>query len=317
MLETLTVEDRERWPLFVYGSLRPSQLGHSQVAAFVARSRPAALAGYRLRIRDGLPMLMQSAGDEVRGDLLWPKGGAERALIAAADAFEPKELYRPCRVRVVPQLDQDDSDGVETAWTFLGRSPMKGASADWDYGVWSFEDDPLFDMALEAVATSFLAYLETGGGFWDTFIRLQGDFLTLCTILERYTSLASGASVTPTKRISALRHEGLASRALELASPPPLDVLDVRTVDTRYRVPGPKSFDAWYQVRSNLVHRGKNAMDDVRLLEAALVGLHDTLAHLLFLHKTKLGSGSCSGPAQMLLPHYRTARPQENASRPA
>ena len=40
--------------------------------------------------------------------------------------------------------------------------------------------------------------------------------------------------------------------------------------------------DAWYQVRSNLTHRGKaGGFHDFELLEKALVGLHDAMRHLL------------------------------------
>jgi hypothetical protein len=59
-------------------------------------------------------------------------------------------------------------------------------------------------------------------------------------------------------------------------------VFDSRDADQRYHAPGRKSFDAWYQVRSNLTHRGKaGGFHDFELVEKALVGLHDAMRHLL------------------------------------
>ena len=43
--------------LFVYGSLKPGELGYEQIARFVYEFQIAELDGYSLYVRDGLPLI--------------------------------------------------------------------------------------------------------------------------------------------------------------------------------------------------------------------------------------------------------------------
>lgn len=173
------------------------------------------------------------------------------------------------------------------ALAFIGRHVGKGHPVSLDRP-WSSADDPLFREGLNEIAR--LARHHLGNvrpmpadmdGFWAVFLPHQGLYLTLCTVLERYTALAFGHRLEVGERLKALKADPAARRAVEDASPPEVTVFDSRNPRTPLRVPGPQSFDAWYRVRSNLSHRGKAAYTDFELVERSVVGLHDTLRLLL------------------------------------
>jgi hypothetical protein len=80
-------------PLFAYGLLKPDELGYHRIATLVGRVEPALLRGTRLRVRDGLPLLVDDPDGHVEGVLLFPKSGKEAGFYQAVAAFEPARQY--------------------------------------------------------------------------------------------------------------------------------------------------------------------------------------------------------------------------------
>src|SRR6266568_2697040 len=80
-------------PLFAYGLLKPDELGHHRIATLVGRVEPALVRGARLRIRDGLPLLVDDPYGHVEGVLLFPRSGKEDGFYHAVVAFEPARQY--------------------------------------------------------------------------------------------------------------------------------------------------------------------------------------------------------------------------------
>src|SRR6266566_5871008 len=78
--------------------------------------------------------------------------------------------------------------------------------------------------------------------FWGQFLPLQGLYLVLCTVLERYTALVSGATKQPTQRIKDLRTDPEAAEAVREADPPSFEVFNGLDPRERVKAPGPKSF---------------------------------------------------------------------------
>ncbi len=138
-------------------------------------------------------------------------------------------------------------------------------------------------------------------GFWEDFLPLQGYYLALFSILERYTAFAFGPTLDTGERLRLIESDDRAQEAVQLADPPAIKVFDTRDGNGK-SVPGPRPFDAWYQVRNNLSHRGKAGFQDFELLERSVVGLHDTLSILLKMLPTR--DGSVSAEALRLRPEY-------------
>jgi gamma-glutamylcyclotransferase (GGCT)/AIG2-like uncharacterized protein YtfP len=266
----------ELTPHFVYGTLRPGELAHHQLSAHISRIEPATLGGYRLYVRDGLPFITAEEGHSVQGELLHP---ADAMLADKISAYEGTKLYYPqlAEVGVV--------DGRASAVVYIGRSPTKGNAAPVDRP-WSSAGDPLITDGLRVLGclgAEHFADPRRGPvpadmtGFWDRFIPLQGLYLSLASVLERYTALTVGPNVEPTARVVGMDADPDAQAAVRQAKPPPITVVRSDNLQKTLRAPGSKSWQAWYAVRSNLSHRGKSALTDFKLLERAIVGLHDAL----------------------------------------
>ncbi|MEU7779141.1 hypothetical protein [Micromonospora parva] len=241
---------------------------------------------------------------------------AERAdaLRRQVQEYEGKDLYIERRVRAKAETGRE----VE-AWVYVGRSPSSG-NPQLHEQQWSSADDPLFSGGLDGIFGIAKRHLETVRpmpadmkGFWDAFLPIQGLYLTLCTVLERYTALVFGPKLEPGKRLSRLQGDSATTAAVARADPPPIEVRDSRDPRKRARAPGQSSIGAWYQVRSNLSHRGKAAFTDFELVERSIVGLHDTLRHLLAsqLPLTDTGQRSFAGEDRMLRATYWQSRGAE------
>jgi gamma-glutamylcyclotransferase (GGCT)/AIG2-like uncharacterized protein YtfP len=267
-------------PLFAYGSLRPGQLAYRQIERYVAAKSEAELHDFTLYVRDGLPFAHESSGNRVLGQLITPRSDEAAQFWTVVDDYEPSDLYwrRDVTVRT--------TEAMLPAVAYLGRSITKGAPVAVGE-TWSAADDPLFGEGLRALRRLAQSHFETVqpmsadiAGFWEAFLPLQGLYMSLTSVLERFTAMAFGPKLKPGPRITRLRDLPEAQRAVEQADPPRIVVF--RSLDLKpYEAPGPKAFDAWYAVRSNLTHRGKADFHDFALVEKGLVGLHDTMRLLL------------------------------------
>ncbi|GAB3328539.1 gamma-glutamylcyclotransferase family protein [Micromonospora halotolerans] len=300
--------------IFVYGSLCRSELAHRQVEPCISGVERAELAGYGLYVRDGLPFITEVPGGSVRGDLLMPTAERADALRRRVQEYEGNDLYIERRVRA-----KAETGGEVDAWVYIGRSPRRG-NPQLQEQRWSSADDPLFNGGLDGIFGFAKRHFETVRpmpadmeGFWEAFLPIQGLYLTLCTVLERYTALVFGPRLEPGKRLSRLQAESATMAAVAEVNPPSIEVRDSRDPRERECAPGRSSFDAWYQVRSNLSHRGKAAFTDFVLVERSIVGLHDTLRHLLAsqLPLTHTARRSFAGDDRMLRPIYWQSRGPE------
>jgi hypothetical protein len=134
--------------------------------------------------------------------------------------------------------------------------------------------------------------------FWDRFVPLQGLYLVLCSVLERYTALRFGPALDPMRRITLLDGASDASAAARAVDPPAMEVSDTRNLE-RTSIEH-KPFETWYQVRNNLTHRGKGGFHDWVVVHDALVGLHDAL-RMLIASELPASSRGAFGSGEMML----------------
>lgn len=297
------VTESEELPLFVYGSLKPGELAHEQIATMVRESALARLDGYGLWVRDGLPFAATHTGESVPGYLLFPRQEATDEFYRVVRAYEGSELYSEQTVVV-----DTPSGGVE-ARAFIGRRASRGHPEAMVHGAWSVRTDPLFVFGLDAVHRSAVNLLpkvrelrpglvETAE-FWDAFVPLQGLYLVLSSVVERYATLRFGQSLPPTEKFAVLDRDPRARAAVEEARPPEFSVVDSRSANSP-RSTSRAPFTAWYQVRNNLTHRGKGGYHDIDLVRDAVIGLHDTMRHLIGAALTEPLRGTFTSPVRML-----------------
>ena len=243
-------------PFFAYGVFKPGELAFFQIKDLVAECSECSMRG-TLRIRDGLPIASPEDQGEIRGTLIKFRPALEDEAYRRIAELEPDNQYRWETVTL----------GLGKANFLAGRSPKKGSVHLDDE--WSGRNDPLFTVALDVVAET----LEQNRRFeWDLkpLFRLEMAYLLLWTSIERYASLRYHLGDKATKKVlnlagepafqAALRNyvsENEASekrKVFRADKPAECLVLDVDSPDDALLY--------YYQLRHNLVHRGKGVPSD-------------------------------------------------------
>jgi hypothetical protein len=280
-------------PLFAYGLLKPDELGYHRIAALVGRVEPALLRGVRLRIRDGLPLLVDDPDGYVEGVLLFPRSGKEEGFYRAVAAFEPARQYEQFTA-----IEAQSAAPRQLANVLRGRSPTKG-SEELDAPWWSSAHDPLLVEGLGVVrhdaerllGNGWLPALRRTGApptpdLFRRFFQLQAVYLLLWTIAERTAAFVIGPDVNATERLRRLERlpayrEAFTAAGVE-AGRPITGLRPAAQHPVGLREDGHGSLaDYWYTMRCTVAHRGKAAFRDVELVALAIIGLHDVLRRLL------------------------------------
>jgi len=239
-------------PFFAYGLFRPGQLAFFQLRELVSNvTDPVRIAG-SLLLRDGLPIIDSGGDGRVKGALVtfWSERTAE--AYDRISAMEPNNHYR---------WHEDQVNGT-SANVLVGRSPRKGSVACEDVE-WNGWNDPLFTVALDVVEET----LKSQTFDWDLkpLFRLQMAYLLLWSSIERYVSLRYHLGDKVNGKISHLAHESAFASSL---------ILHVKERREVYRADRPnekevldphspeKALNYFYQLRSNITHRGKGVVRD-------------------------------------------------------
>lgn len=296
-------------PLFVYGALQPGELAYGQVAAEVTRRRRAWLEGWDILVRDGLPILVKP-GSAANGWLL----SLTRDGYATVRRLESDDLYRWERVQV--RVD----DAMEEANVLIGRSPGRGG-AEAHGPHWSSADDPVLrfgPVTAAAMVTDLEEHHDILVGsspgedrrYWEPFFRLMAAYLLLWTVYERLTALMFGPRLEVMTRLSQLEGHDAFRRAFSVAKVRSgLVVHDSRDLDRIFiRPDGSRALRYWYQVRSNLSHRGKSAYRDSTIVYDAFVDAYNVLRLVIVELIPELGREWTSAGEELMFSHPSKAR---------
>ncbi|OLD62935.1 MAG: hypothetical protein AUI33_13275 [Ignavibacteria bacterium 13_1_40CM_2_61_4] len=140
---------------------------------------------------------------------------------------------------------------------------------------WDGKEDALLTVALEVVRDVFN---ENQKFAWDLkpLFRLQMAYLLLWSAIERYASLRYHLGVDVTKKIRQLAEEPSFQTALQQFVKQEKRVYRADRPKENYRLDptnSSESLDFYYQIRSNITHRGKAVPDDFDLLKDSLFQL--------------------------------------------
>jgi hypothetical protein len=250
-------------PFFAYGLFRPGQLAFFQLSEFVSKvADPAIIAG-SLLLRDGLPILDLAGDGSIRGALFEFRPDQAEDAYDRISAMEPDRHYRWNEIQVLGK----------SANVLVGRSPRKG-SVPCDTDEWNGWEDPLFTAALEVVAET----LNSQKFDWNLkpLFRLQMAYLLLWSSIERYVSLRYYLGDRVMGKILHLASEPAFAEGLLQYVKEPREVYRADQPDQREvldpRSPE-KSLNYYYQVRSNITHRGKGATLDHERVSSSLAEL--------------------------------------------
>lgn len=262
-------------PFFSYGLFRPGQIGYSRIQPFVSDAEPEWSVEGTLLERDGLP-LIDEGGELVPGWLIRLDPCKAIAAYESINAIEPDKLY------VWKTTDARRGDRSERANVLFGRKPRRG-SHHAEYPVWEGDKEPLFTTALVVIRRTIGQYREFRWDLEPTF-QLQMAYLLLWCAIERFVSfkfhlgdkavekvfrLADDPAFVASlrKRVSERRH------VFRTDDPDQKKVLDPNDAK--------KALGYYYQIRSNITHRGKSAVRDHEILLKSLAELIDIFEDVL------------------------------------
>ena len=291
-------------PWFVYGSLKPGELGYRRIETLVAESFPAQLDDWQLGLRDGLPAIKEKPSSAVKGFVLEAKPDEADALDTEISSFEYPITQNPRTykesIATVTTPDGQKLAVKVNAANHPNKSPLETISS----GTWSVSDDLLFRHALpvlydQAHQTEDVYPDSDIPEFWKTYMPLKGTFLNLWTVFERYVAFAQPAlqnlptedrgdreececkaGPKMTDHYLALHESDLGTRLLEYVQTLPKERIYLSNKvkrSARTHVP----WEQWYTVRNNAAHRGKTAIKDFRIVHNAARGLSEALIALI------------------------------------
>ena len=284
-------EDTRLW--FVYGSLKPGELGYRRIESCIADSFPGQLDGWRLALRDGLPVVTKRPDSTVNGFVLEAKPDQLDALDLSIRSFEDPNTYVESIVTVTTPDNEPLQVRVNAA-KHPNKSPLEPVAS----GAWSVSDDLLFHHALPVLYQQAhqpeKVYPDSDEPeFWESYLPLMGTLLNLWTVFERYVAFAQPAlqnqsaddlgnksGLTMADHYLALHASDLGAELLEHVQTLPTERI-YRADRVKRAVRTNVPWELWYTVRNNAAHRGKSAIRDFRIVHDAALGLSEALIALL------------------------------------
>jgi hypothetical protein len=262
-------------PFFSYGLFRPGQIGYKRLRQFVARHEIECHVKGLLLDRDGLPVLDRGE-HEIHGALIHFHDGAGKAAYETISSIEPDKLYR------WEVADVYRENGTVKANLLLGRKPKRG-SHPFEEAEWDGRKEPLFDSALKVVEETLEQNREFALDLKPLF-HLQMAYMLLWTAIERFTAFKYHLGKRATDKVNQLATEpafvsGLAELVKEqrevFRTDDPENKLVLDPANPQ------KALAYYYQVRSNIVHRGKAAITDHTILVKSLEELSKLFQRVL------------------------------------
>jgi hypothetical protein len=197
--------------------------------------------------------------------------------------FEPSKLYRWAEAMV-----EEVGSGREHRANVLMALEPESVARDENVNGWSSARDPLLIWGLPTVRSLLgVRGPEIPGPRaeeWDRetargIFTEQGALLLLSTVAERYAALKFGPSVGPMAKMRLLGRSEVFEEAMQAAD---VEGMGRRVMDGRD--PGRSENrppQSWYQVRSNLSHRGKAAFSDIKLVRRTVCDFHNVMRRVI------------------------------------
>lgn len=251
-------------PFFAYGMFMHGELGWLRVRDYVVRVDRSATVRGRLLERDGLVILDAGRSDRAAGMILHFRQDAACDAYLAIDDLEPRHQYSWQLVEAVTP------ETTTMANVLTGRSPRKGSKPL--EGPWSGRTDPLFTEGLATVEKLIIESGQEPAGP-QGFFRAQAAYLLLWSAVERYATFRYGlagdsiaqklhlVASEETFRDALRTHVARTDRIQRSDRPQNHESLDATNAA--------RSMDYYYQLRSNVAHRGKAAISDQERLMAS------------------------------------------------
>ena len=264
-------------PFFAYGTLKSSELAHRQIESFVTSCSTACLEGYELLVADGIPRAFPSQGSVVIGELIeLDPAGYEK--IARYEQTPGRYVWTEAEVNGAMANLVVYSSQIETRHDKVERWEASDDTMLADGMVWALKKLVQIRRFTSSRQTHRLVDEESKAAF----VELQSVYSILWSVFERLTLFCEGPLLQNEKmgqRIGKIAGIDAWKSAYEQAGGD--RALSVRSSSdpfARPKRPGSFGFEAWYQLRNNVIHRGKSAGREFSQLLVAAIDMFRTLA---------------------------------------
>lgn len=255
-------------PFFAYGIFKPGQLAFFQLRAMVKNIVNSATIRGGLRMRDGLLIFDPNGEGTIPGTLIEFFPEMQQDAYERISQMEPENQYFWGTKQLV-------NENV-TINVLVGKSPQKG-SVSYCEESWNGWEDPLFTAAIEVIEETINS--EDAVTFdWNMkpLFRLQMAYLLLWSSIERYASLryhlGTGKVMEKVEKLAVAEKGFALSLQKHVANTRKLSRADSPQDKVKLDPEDPlASIRYYYQVRSNITHRGKGIHGDFEIL------LHSTI----------------------------------------
>lgn len=262
--------DNTSLPFFAYGTFKPRQLGFYRIVDCVEKVENDCIIRGTLLERDGLPIVDEEGNSEVHGSLVFFKPDSVCKAYLRIVEIEPDKHYK------WGVTNTRKGNATVDANVLYGRSPRRG-SVPFEGAEWDGSKDHLFTSALEVIAET----IEQNSEFeWNLkpLFRLQMAYLLLWSSIERYVSLRYHLGNKVTEKIQRIAEEDEFIESLRLIVKEQRSVSRADKPDEKVTLnpANPKkSIEYYYQVRSNITHRGKAVVRDFDIVKSSLKELYE------------------------------------------
>ncbi|MFC7010073.1 gamma-glutamylcyclotransferase [Halalkalicoccus salilacus] len=264
-------------PFFAYGTLKPEQPGYHLIEDIIAEPPISAKIRGALFEQDGLPIFVEKYNDDVRGYVL-KFSEPEEAYNRIAD-YENERNYE-WDVTIAETDNQDFEVNV-----LIATDPVRGR-VDRIENNWTVGRDPLFTEALDVVKHTKNTVAEVGSeqSELEKFFRLQMAYLLLWSSIERYNAFRFGLSahsVSNRKQMASLDgfRTGLKTEVPSWRIGEEIFSADRNKFYTLDPDKPEEAIEYYYQVRSNVTHRGKSSGIEYGLMHDSLDELSAIFRH--------------------------------------
>lgn len=251
-------------PFIAYGSFKPGELRYNLIKEHVHNFEKIKIHGL-MEEKDGIPIFKKCNEDSLtfpyEAYVLTFKSGHFQLAYEKIIQSEENTFYK--------------WDTLEKKNILIGKSNVKGTVSFLEE-VWTFQKDPYFKSGIEAAEKIFQLKEDIGSKkdeFFE-FFKISSSYMLLWTIIERFCTLKYGTLTLASQKIKSLAEDSeidwikILSKISRTDSIYRSDRINDILVLNKNKSPK-KNLDYYYGIRSNMVHRGKDAfVDSIRISDA-------------------------------------------------
>lgn len=261
-------------PLFVYGALKPGEIGWSSIAQQVSSWDATVAQGVSLSVSDGVAFASFENQKKVTGAIVRFKDPS--SAFAHVHKYEglrhDKPRYKWGRIAT--------DHGPANILLRNAKRPLGGQVESW-----SSSDDEVFRHSMpwirQEISEALIQLAEhtfsdpKKSAYWHAYFRLQAAVLLLWSVQERLEMFLLGVTDVGTnlsdrrRAMASTREYQDAMASVDTNSN--LLIKDYRAPDGHALEATTNAIEAWYRLRSNITHHGKGSEKEAELVAIAAV----------------------------------------------